>query len=144
MNDLYLFIVSPIITVQPVSQVVKDKERGILVFWIFATGMEPLYYQWQKYDQFSNGWIPPSSRAESIESLNLTFSVITEEDQGIYRCIVSNEDGCVVSNNVTVTVYGMLVIITDIDSTVYMLMNDHASIIYRCFKKVYLCTHIYT
>ena len=113
MNDLYFFLVSAIITIQPVSQVVKDKERSILVFWIFATGVGPLFYHWQKYDQLSNSWIPPSSRAENIKSLNLTFSVITENDEGVYRCIVSNEDGHVVSNNATVTVYGMLVIITD-------------------------------
>ena len=99
---------SPIIITQPKSQVIKDKERNIVVLWVFANGTESLYYQWQKYDLFSNSWIPPSNRAENIKSLNLTFSVITEEDQGIYHCIVSNDDGHVVSDNATITIYGML------------------------------------
>ena len=111
--EQYLSIVSPVITIQPNSQVIKDKERNFLVFWVFATGVGHLYYQWQKYDPFSNSWIPPSNRAENIKSFNLTFSVITEEDQGIYHCIVSNDDGHVVSENATITVYGKLDMATD-------------------------------
>ena len=74
--------------------------------------MGPIYYKWQKFDLLSKNWIVPSSTARNISSPNLTFSVITEEDEGIYRCIVSNDDGYVVSDNATVTVYGTLVIIT--------------------------------
>ena len=44
----------------------------------------------------------------NITSPNLTFSIITEEDQGIYHCNVSNDDGHVVSDNANVTVYGKL------------------------------------
>ena len=29
-----------------------------------------------------------------------------EEDEGVYRCVVTNNDGSVISNNVTVRVYG--------------------------------------
>ena len=104
---------SPVITIQPNSQVIKDKERNVVVFWVFATGVGPLYYRWQKYNPFSNSWIPPSNRVENITSLNLTFSAITEEDQGIYHCIIGNDDGHVVSDNATITVYGMLIIATD-------------------------------
>lgn len=103
-------VVSPVITIQPESQVIKEKERSILVFWVFASGVGPLYYQWQKYDPVTNGWIAPSSRVEDIKSLNLTFSLITKEDQGIYRCIVSNDDGHIISNNATIAVYGMFII----------------------------------
>ena len=67
-----------------------------------------MYYKWEKYDSFSDSWIPPSSRAENIKSVNLTFSVITDEDQGIYRCIVSNDDGHVISYDANIIVYGKL------------------------------------
>ena len=67
-----------------------------------------MYYKWEKYDSFSDSWIPPSSRAENIKSVNLTFSVITDEDQGIYHCIVSNDDGHVVSYDANIIVYGKL------------------------------------
>ena len=42
----------------------------------------------------------------NITSPNLTFSVITEEDEGVYRCVVTNNDGSVISDNATVRVYG--------------------------------------
>ena len=100
-------IASPVITVHPKSQAFKDKQKNISTLWIVATGVEPIYYQWQKYDPFNNIWTPPSSRAENTTSPNLTFSVITEEDEGLYRCNASNDDGSVVSDPATVTVYGM-------------------------------------
>ena len=93
---------------QPKSKTLKDKERSTIALWIVATGIGPIHYQWKKYDSFSNSWIPPSSRAVNITSQNLTFSIITEEDQGIYHCIVSNDDGYVVSDNASIIVYGKL------------------------------------
>ena len=48
----------------------------------------------------------PSDRAISITNENLKFSVITKEDEGIYRCIVTNDDGSVISDNATVHIYG--------------------------------------
>ena len=31
-----------------------------------------------------------------------------EEDQGMYHCIVTNDDGSIISDNVNITVYGKL------------------------------------
>ena len=42
----------------------------------------------------------------NITSPDLTFSVISEEDEGVYRCVVTNDDGSVMSNNATIHVYG--------------------------------------
>jgi len=39
-------------------------------------------------------------------SPKLIFSIIKEEDEGVYRCKISNHDGSVVTDNATVTVYG--------------------------------------
>ena len=106
------FIASPVITIQPKSKIFKENQRSILALWIAGTGVGPISYKWQKYDPFSDSWIPPSSRAVNAQSLKLKFSVITEEDEGIYCCIVSNDDGHVISNYVNITVYGMFIIIT--------------------------------
>ena len=71
-----------------------------------AVGMGPIYYQWEKYNTFNSSWISPSHRAVNITSPDLKFSVVREEDEGIYRCIVTNDDGSVISDNATVHVYG--------------------------------------
>ena len=103
-----IYVASPIIIVQPKSQTFKDQAKNVLALWIVATGMGPIHYQWEMYDPYTNSWIPPSSRVENVTSPNLTFSVITEEDQGLYHCIASNDDGNVLSHHVNITVYGKL------------------------------------
>ena len=97
---------SPIITLQPTSLTFKYYKRNISVFEIVATGTGHVYYMWQKYDSFTNSWVPLSSRAVNDTSPNLNFSMTTKEDQGIYHCIVTNYDGSVTSDNVTITVFG--------------------------------------
>ena len=71
-----------------------------------AIGIGPIYYRWEKYNLHNNTWMNPSGRAISITNQNLKFSVITKEDEGIYRCIVTNDDGSVISDNATVHIYG--------------------------------------
>ena len=71
-----------------------------------AVGMSPIHYQWEKYNTTSNSWISPTHRAVNIASSDLKFNVIREEDEGVYRCIVTNDDGSVTSDNATVYVYG--------------------------------------
>ena len=74
-----------------------------------AMGMGSIYYQWEKYNATSNRWI---NRAVNIASSGLKFSVVREEDEGVYRCIVTNDDGSVISDNATVRVYGECSIFT--------------------------------
>ena len=71
-----------------------------------AVGMGPIHVKWEKYDSLNNSWMSPSHRASSILSFDLKFSVITEDDEGIYRCVVTNNDGRAVSDNATIHVYG--------------------------------------
>ena len=74
-----------------------------------ATGTGPILYKWEKYQPSNDSWIRPSSRVvDNITLPELIFSVITEEDEGIYRCVVSNYDGSVITDNATITVYGTL------------------------------------
>ena len=69
--------------------------------------MGPTFYQWEKYQLFNNSWIKPSSRAVNTTSPSLVFSVITEEDEDVYRCVVTNANGdTVVSENATISVFG--------------------------------------
>ena len=71
-----------------------------------ATGIGLIYYRWRKYNSSRNTWRNPSRRATSITGQRLKFGVITKADEGVYRCIVTNNDGSVLSNNATVHVYG--------------------------------------
>ena len=93
---------------QPQSISFRCKESNVSALWIAANGVGPIYYQWKKYDPSTDSWISPSDRAVNITSPNLTFSIITEEDQGLYHCIVTNDDGSVISDDVNITVYGKL------------------------------------
>ena len=101
----FVYIDSPAVTSQPVSRVIRYSERNVLAFEIVATGVGRINYLWQKYDSYSDSWISISSRAVNDTSPTLNFKVITE-DQGIYHCIVTNYDGSVMSDNVTITVFG--------------------------------------
>ena len=103
-----VYIATPRITLQPVPNVIRRNRKNVLVFKISAAGVGNIYYLWQKYDLFTNSWISVSTRAVNDTSSNLNFSIVTEEDQGIYHCIVTNYDGNVTSDNVTITVFGKL------------------------------------
>ena len=54
----------------------------------------------------NNSWTKPSHRVINTTSPNLEFSFIAEDDEGVYHCIVTNNDGSVVSDNATISVYG--------------------------------------
>ena len=71
-----------------------------------AIGAGPLYFQWERYEIENNTWTRPSYRAVNITSPNLEFSSITEEDEGIYHCVITNDDGSTISDNATIFVYG--------------------------------------
>ena len=100
------FVARPIITTQPSSAVISKNNNDIDTMECLATGMGPILYKWEKYQSSSNSWIRPSYRAVNITSSKLIFSLITEEDEGVYHCVVTNDDGSVISDNATITVYG--------------------------------------
>ena len=84
----------------------KSGDLNVIVISCSAVGMGPIYYHWEIYNSPNNSWISPSHRAVNIASPDLKFNIITEEDEGVYRCIVTNDDGSVISDNATVHVYG--------------------------------------
>ena len=104
---LHLFVTAlPNITTHPVSLTIREGDLNVIAVSCLAIGIGSIHYQWEKYHLFNNSWIRPSERAVNITSPNLTFSSITEEDEGIYRCVVTGNDDSVFSDNATVHVYG--------------------------------------
>ena len=104
---LHLFVTAlPNITTQPVSMTIREGDLNVIAVSCLAIGIGSIHYQWEKYHLFNNSWIRPSQRAVNITSPNLAFSVITEEDEGVYHCVVTSNDDSIISDNATVRVYG--------------------------------------
>lgn len=95
---LLTVITPPVITQQPVSQIVEAGQN--VTFSVTATGLF-LTYQWQK-----NGTNIPSGTGTSI-----TLSNVTTTNIGDYRCIVSNPAGQTPSSIATLFVNGSPTII---------------------------------
>ena len=107
MFESCLFTALPNITTHPVPlKIINERDLNVIALSCLAMGIGYFNYQWEKYHSFNNSWISPSNRAVSITSSDLKFDVITEEDEGIYRCVVTSNDGSVTSDNATVRVYG--------------------------------------
>ena len=94
----------PTIERHPKSVVVRERSETSVECLAHAIGL--INYQWEKYYSFNNSWMIPSSKNINVTSPKLIFTVITEEDEGIYHCVVSNSDGNKISDNATITVYG--------------------------------------
>ena len=102
------FLAIPTIIQQPTSVTLRKNSEQVSTLWCLASGLEPLNYLWQMYQSTNDSWIKPSIRAVNVTSPKLVFSKFTEEDEGIYRCIVFSDDDYVVSNNATMTLFGEL------------------------------------
>ena len=96
----------PTIINQPMSMAFRKSSEQVTTLWCLASGLEPLIYLWQMYQSSNDTWTRPSVRVVNITSPKLIFSKLTEEDVGIYRCIVFSDDDNVESDNATITLYG--------------------------------------
>ena len=103
-----LYVALPIITLQPTSIVLKSGYESTAL-WCLANGTGPIHYQWEKYQSSNDSWIIPAYRVVNSTSSTLKFNKVSEEDEGIYHCVVTNDDGSVTSDNATITVYGMYI-----------------------------------
>ena len=99
-------IVLPKFTKHPKSVTIRAGDVNKVAMSCKATGVGALQYHWEKYQPSSDSWMRPSRRAVDVTSRKLIFSVIEEEDEGIYHCVVTNDDGSVSSDNATINVYG--------------------------------------
>ena len=122
MNHVY-FTALPTITVQPESmQSIKKGDLNVIAVSCLATAVVYFRYQWEKYHLHSDTWRSPSYRATSITEQRLKFNVIRKADEGVYHCIVTNDDGSVISKNATMHVYGKYL-------CSFSLMPSHVAII---------------
>ena len=105
----------PVITTQPTDVTCKTGETA--TFTIEATG-EELTYQWELND--GNGWFTTTA----IDCTSSTLTIETPEDYNGYkfRCIVTNADGSVTSDEVVLT-YKATVPVT-INGLAAMVHND--------------------
>lgn len=96
--------------IQPnVSAKYKQNSTDVTPFECLAIGHARagnIRYQWQKYYLSNKKWMRPSDRIMDVTSRHLKFRVIKEQDEGIYRCVATNDDDMVVSNGSEVVVYG--------------------------------------
>ena len=104
-------VARPTITTQPSSAVIRNNDEDVQVMECTATGMGTILYKWEKFESTNQSWTRPSKRVVNVTSSKLIFEVITEEDEGVYQCVITNDDGSVISDNATITVYGELQII---------------------------------
>ena len=104
----YVLIVTalPSIIVQPVSKAIRTGKMNVTAMSCEAVRMGHIYFKWERYHIVNDSWIKPSCRAVNTTSPNLKFSEIKEEDEGVYRCIITNNDGNVTSDNASIFVYG--------------------------------------
>ena len=91
---------------QPLSSVLRQDDVNVNAMESTASSVGLIYYKWEKFESSTDSWMRPSSRVVNITSPKLIFSVITEEDEGVYQCVATNDDGSTVSDNATITVYG--------------------------------------
>ena len=91
---------------QPSSSVIRQNDVNVNAMECMASGIGPTYYKWEKYQSSNDSWMKPSARVVNITSPKLIFNVITEKDEGVYHCVVSNHDGSTLSDNATITIYG--------------------------------------
>ena len=83
----------------------KAEEQNVIIMSCKALGIQQLYFQWERYYSLNNSWTKPSHRVVNITSPNLNFNIITEEVEGVYCCIVTTDDGSIVSDNARIFIY---------------------------------------
>ena len=95
----------PRITTHP--QKVKDAIPGNSAkFTVQATGTEPLNYNWQwkpaEKGSGSKKWEP--CRAGKSDGTTLIFPTVQKDNEGSYRCVISNHAGTEISKEAQLSV----------------------------------------
>lgn len=91
-------IPAPEIDGQPVSQAVCPGGTATFSITLTATGTE-VTYQWEKDGvAIANGTTPGGSVITGATSATLKITNVSASDNGIYRCVATNETGAAFSN----------------------------------------------
>ena len=102
---LFICLAKPVITAQPTSSRLRVGSENTPLR-VSANGTGPIYYHWEKYQPLNDSWIDLAHRVVNISSSELKFKKVSEEDEGIYHCVITSDDGSVISDNATIIVYG--------------------------------------
>ena len=106
-NNLFVYVATPVITTHPRSAVSKEDSKDIsLSCSAHDYGLGHIKYKWEKYQQSDGIWSRAPYTQIQVTSPTLNISVVTQKDEGVYRCVASNNDGSVVSENASIAVYG--------------------------------------
>ena len=98
LGTVFRLLLSPVITVEPQSQ--TNNAGATVMFFVSATGLSPMSYQWQK-----NGTnITDGGNVSGADTEALTITSISDSDAASYSVVVSNSIGIVTSANATLTV----------------------------------------
>ena len=89
----------PTVTVLPGKQIELTNNNSILI--MKCSYNMNLNYKWEK----KNNRLP--SRAQGVNTKQLTITKLRPKDAGEYRCIVSNSTGMIASEYLLVTVKGL-------------------------------------
>ena len=73
-----------------------------------AIGHSTISYQWEKYNSNENNWqtIPKNQQIDIDNISTYRINILTENDNGKYRCVALNIDGSGYSESAIITVYG--------------------------------------
>ena len=99
------FSAAPTIQIHPESATFRENDTNQVVMHCLAVGMGFIQYHWEKYELSSGTWMELPHQVYTT-SPNLTFNIISEDDEGVYCCVATNYDGSTKSNNATLRVYG--------------------------------------
>jgi len=112
-SSMYFYIecnlATPVIVKNPRSIVIKEYSNEVfLECSAHDYGIGSIQYRWEKYQPSSDTWMIPNRADKIFMFAKLVFDEIREEDQGMYRCVAINNDGSVISEHATITVYGKI------------------------------------
>jgi len=97
----------PIITLQPKGTTVRVGAAKVEMN-CSAVGHSTIHYHWEKYNTDENNWQALSGNQQTDINNMSTYRIylLTENDDGLYRCVATNIDGSCYSDIVTIRVYG--------------------------------------
>ena len=104
MGTVFRLLLRPLITVQPQSQ--TNNAGATETFFVSATSLQPIGYQWQK----SGTNLVDGGNISGATASTLTITDISDGDAASYSVIVSNSYGAVTSSNAVLTVNDSLFI----------------------------------
>ena len=94
---MFTILGAPSIKIHPKA---RDVQKGrSITYYCRVSGLEPLTYSWEKSS--GSAWTTVKSGSD-LYTTNASLDI----GQYVYRCKVSNRGGPIVSDNITVNVYG--------------------------------------